>query len=201
MTAVTTVIFDLSEVYLRGLKGVERFLEPVLGMEKGEIFRRLNCHELGCLFHGRIGEDEYWSDVIEKNGWDIDTVSLKKAVRDNFTEIEGTKEIIERLKNMGYRLGLLSDHAREWVEFCNHKFGYHKLFHSVLYSFEVGVSKPDMKIYTGILEKLNARPEECIFIDDKYENLAPAKKLGIKTILFENAGQLERELASLGVLG
>lgn len=197
---IGTIIFDLSEVYLRGLKGVERTLEPVLGMERREIFKRLDGEELAGLFHGRMSEDEYWSKIIMKNGWKIGAGALKKAVRENFSEIAGTREIILRLKGKGFRLGLLSNHAREWAEFCSHKFGYHKLFHSVLYSFEVGVSKPDTKIYALSLERLDARPEECVFVDDMEANLAPARRLGMRTILFRSPEQLERELASLGLL-
>ena len=71
-----------------------------------------------------------------------------------------------------------------------------------IFSFEVGFMKPEEEIYKILIEKLKAKeikPEETIFIDDKEENLFPAKKLGVKTILFKNANQLKKELNNLGV--
>ena len=196
---ITTIIFDLSEVYLTGLLGVEKRLEKALGIKANKIKAGLCGPELAALFHGEITEDDYWLKVIERNGWKAKTGALKKAVRKNFREIKGTREIVEQLKEDGFRLGLLSVHAKEWVDYCAQKFGYHELFHSASYSFEVAASKPDKKVYRLILRKLQAKPQECLFIDDHAKNLVPAKKMGMAAILFKNPRQLKQELARLGI--
>jgi len=196
---ITTIIFDLSEVYLTGLIGAEHRLEKILGIKANKIKTGLCGPELAAFFQGELTEDEYWLRIIEKDKWKASTDELKKAVRKNFKEIEGTREIMEQLKRNGFRLGLLSVHAREWVAYCQRKFSYHKLFHSRLYSFEAAASKPDKKVYRLILKKLKARPENCIFIDDHLKNLVPAREMGMKTILFKNAGQLKKDLTALGV--
>ena len=196
---ITTIIFDLSEVYLTGFLGVERRLEKLLGIPANEIKAGLNGPELAAFFHGELTEEEYWLQVVERNRWSADVRALKEAARKNFNEITGTREIIEQLRGSGFKLGLLSVHAKEWVDYCQQKFGYHELFHSKLYSFEVAASKPDKKVYCLILQKLKSAPEECVFIDDHPENLAPAREMGMKTILFGNAGQLKTDLAVLGI--
>jgi putative hydrolase of the HAD superfamily len=159
----------------------------------------LRGEELEKLFHGQITEDEYWQQVSKNNKWKIDINILKKAIRDNFQEVEGIRTIIEKLKQRGYNLGLLSVHAKEWVDYCNHRYGYHKLFDSILYSFEVGLSKPNKKVYELILNKLKARPEECLFIDDKESNLVTARELGIRSIQFKNYKQLIYDLKREGI--
>lgn len=196
---VSTIIFDLAEVYLKGLLGVEHYLEPLVGIKAKEIQSRLQGKELISLFHGEISEEEYWSRIIERNNWKVDIGLLKKAVRNNFEEIEGTRKIIEKLKKMGFKLGLLSVHAKEWINHCVRKFDYHKLFHSTLYSFEVAASKPDKKVYKLVLQRLDSKPEECVFIDDNKKNLTPARELGITTIHFKNPEQLKKELRSLSI--
>jgi len=60
---ITTIIFDLSEVYLKGLIGVEHYLEPVLKMEPKEIYSKLIGENFGKLMHGKITEDEYWQEI------------------------------------------------------------------------------------------------------------------------------------------
>jgi len=89
MTKTTTIIFDLAEVYLKGLVGVEHILEPILGLSAREIFPKLKGDNMVALFHGEISEDEYWHNIIDKNGWEVENSVLKKAIRQNFEEIEG----------------------------------------------------------------------------------------------------------------
>lgn len=55
----------------------------------------------------------------------------------------------------------------------------------VFTSFELGLLKPDVKIYKAVLEKLNAKPNEVIFVDDKEKNTKAAASIGIHAITFE----------------
>lgn len=199
---ITTIIFDLGEVYLRGFRKVESLLIPILKLDEKTIHDQIYTEDssLHELFTGDITEDEYWASLISRTGWDIDIDTLKAAVRKNFVEIEGTRALIEELKEKGFKLGLLSDHTREWIEYCDGKFDYHKLFNSVLYSYEAKAMKPEKKVYEMILKNLDSRPEENIFIDDKPKNLVPAKEMGIHTILFKDSKQLREELKALGII-
>ena len=76
----------------------------------------------------------------------------------NVKSIPLNENIIEKLKDKQFKLGLLSVHAKEWIEYCDKKYGYHRLFDSTLYSFEIAVSKPDKKAYRTILQRLNSKP-------------------------------------------
>ncbi|MDF2909264.1 MAG: haloacid dehalogenase [Sporolactobacillus laevolacticus] len=59
-----------------------------------------------------------------------------------------------------------------------------RLFDHAVFSYEVGYLKPETDIYRIALERMNARPEECIFIGDGgSEELSGAKEAGMKTIL------------------
>ncbi|MFA5926030.1 MAG: HAD family phosphatase [Parcubacteria group bacterium] len=194
---IKAIIFDLSEVYLRGLLGTHEILTKRLKkkIESTELLTK----DTKKFFEGKMTEDEFWRTLRNKSKWDIRVKELKKIVRMNFGEIEGTREIIEKLKKRGYKLGLLSVHTREWVAHCEKRFDYHRLFHSIMYSFEAAVCKPERKAYELILEKINSEPGDCLFIDDNLENLVAAEKLGIKTIHFKSAVQLKRDLKKMGV--
>jgi len=196
---IKTIIFDLAEVYLTGLLGLENSLEPLLEESAEEIHKEFHNKELILLFFGRISEIEYWESLINQNNWNIKIPTLKKLVRENFTEIEGTRKIIEELKTHDFKLGLLSDHAKEWIEFCEKKYNYHKLFNEVVYSFEIGRLKPAQEPFEEILKRLRTKPQECIFIDDNKINLSTANNLGIKTIHFKNPKQLRKDLISLSI--
>ncbi len=197
---IKTIIFDLSEVYLTGMKYVEHHLESLLNIPAIVIENKLHEENLMELFNGKITEDEYWGQIISKHQWDIDIEILKDTVRKNFKEIDGTRDIIEELKKRQYQLGLLSVHTKEWIEFCEEQFDYHGLFNEAMYSFQVAVCKPNLEAYKLILSKMNAIPSETLFIDDSIQNIEAAKKLGINTILFKNAEQLRNELMKMGLL-
>lgn len=196
---ITTIIFDLSEVYLGGMYGIEEKITAHSGQEvPNDYIHKLDVtHD---FFHGKITEEEFWKGLIENHSWNIDIPTLKQLVRSQMTEVEGTRDIMEQLYKNGYKLGLLSIHAKEWIDHVESQFDFHKLFHSRLYSFEAGLSKPDPRAFEMILEKLGANPQECLFIDDYFVNTQAAEQLGISTIIFENARQLKNELKLLNIL-
>jgi HAD superfamily hydrolase (TIGR01509 family) len=196
---ITTVIFDLSETYINSLFSSPVKLEPILGKPAAQIYSEMQGGDLISFLKGEITEGEYWSRIIRNSRWKTNITTLKRVLRENFREIEGTREMIEGLKAKGLRLGLLSIHGREWIGYCQGRFNFHKLFDSVEYSFEAGILKPDERSYRRILEKLKAKPEECVFIDDNPENLPPAEALGMKTILFKDPKQLRASLSALGI--
>lgn len=189
----------MSKVFFaKELSGVEQDLQVLLGKSSEEIKIGLK-KKFKDFLYGKITEDTYWKSVIEDAEWNVDVQTLKKIVRKHIKPIEGTLDIIKKLKGQGYILGLLSGHTKEWIAYTEKKYGYEKYFDYVLYSFQVGYNKPDIRIYHKMLDMIKENPEELVFIDDKEEFLEPAKNLGMKVIHFENPEQLKKELASLEI--
>lgn len=195
---ITTIIFDLSEVYLYGLVGSYRHLGEKINESISD--KNYFLPELNQLFHGRISEDAYLQAVISKNSWEISIKQLKSAIRKNFIEIKGTREVIENVKKRGYKIALLSNHSKEWIEFCEGKYNYHKLFDYIMYSYEVDILKPDKKIFNLVFEKFNINPSESVFIDDNLKNIRTARELKMKTVHFTSAQNLEKDLIRLSIL-
>lgn len=189
---ITTIIFDLSEVYLQGIFGSHTHLEKKLGFPVSDEY--FYTEEFNQFMLGQISEDTYWKTVIKNNSWNISVEALKQTARKNFTEIKGTREIIEKLKDLGYTLILLSNHGKEWIEYCEEKYSYHKLFHHSFYSYQLKLSKPDKEIFTTFLKKLQLKPQECLFIDDHEKNILAAKQLHFNTIKFISSKDLQQKL-------
>lgn len=196
-TMINTIIFDLSDVLIKGLAGSENYLRRY--SREIEV-THLYIKPLADFFVQKTSEDEYWKAVTKRYGWNIPITVLKKAVRDNFTEIDGTRDIIKTLQKKGYKLGLLSVHAKEWVDYCEQKYNYHNLFNAVSYSYESLICKPDKKAFAIILRRLKSKADQCLFIDDNIINTNAAEQMGIKSILFKSPAQLRRDLLSLGIL-
>ena len=114
-------------------------------------------------------------------------------------KVDGTLEMMVRLKKAGYGVYGLSNFSHEKFPICAKKYGFAEHFDGVVISGEVREVKPEEPIYKILLKKYNLKPEECVFLDDRRENLETAKRLGFKTILFTDAENAEKELRSLGV--
>jgi HAD superfamily hydrolase (TIGR01549 family) len=94
-----------------------------------------------------------------------------------------TISVLKTLKNNGLKLGLISNSAFNYkIPF--YKLGLDKYFDIVIFSFEVGLQKPDPEIYKLLLDNLKIKPDEAIMVGDKFlEDVQAPQELGIKGIL------------------
>jgi FMN phosphatase YigB (HAD superfamily) len=196
----TTIIFDLSEVLIYGLFGIENQIGTYLNIERNGILKSFGgilLHDLCC---GKISEEEYLIKVIQLKDWNITTKEVKQIIRDNFhRKVPDMENIISIIRD-NYELVLLSDHAKEWVEYIHEIHPFINQFDFQFYSYELGQTKREQSTYLLILNKINRTPNQCLFIDDNEGNLNVALSLGIQGILFKNAKKLKAELSSLGIL-
>ena len=112
--------------------------------------------------------------------------------------LPGMISLIEELKQSGYQTALLSNTTPFQAEMIG-KLGYYHLFQPVLLSYQIGHSKPNKTAYEILLKTLNKPARDCLFIDDKEENVEGARSLGIDSILFISADQLREELIERGI--
>jgi epoxide hydrolase-like predicted phosphatase len=75
------------------------------------------------------------------------------------------------------------------------------LFDAVIDSSQLGVRKPDPRIYQELIRRLDVPAETIVFVDDLPENLPPAARLGIRTVLFAGPDELRSALTAMGALG
>lgn len=69
-----------------------------------------------------------------------------------------------------------------------------KLFDKIFLSNVIHLAKPDEQAYLYVLKKLKLKPQETLMIDDRIENITPAKKLGMHGIVFKNTKQFQKAL-------
>ena len=91
------------------------------------------------------------------------------------------RNVASKLKHT-YRLGMLSNDVKEWSAYLRHRFGLDDLFEVAVVSGEVGLRKPNPRIYHLLLERLRCRAEDCIFVDDSLRRLEAAAAIGLRTI-------------------
>jgi 2-haloacid dehalogenase len=108
--------------------------------------------------------------------------------------IWGTVEILRALKRAGYPVYGLSNWPGEKFRLMRPSFEFFDWLDGMVISGEVGLAKPDPRIYHLLLERAGRPAPECIFIDDSQTNIAAARQLGFRTIHFASPEQLRWEL-------
>jgi len=114
--------------------------------------------------------------------------------------IEGAVAILEELDNGGHELHALTNWSAETFPFARDRFAFLERFESILVSADVGLIKPDPRIFELLLARIGRTPAECVYIDDNPKNVAAAAALGLDAIAFESADQLRAELARRALL-
>ena len=98
---------------------------------------------------------------------------------------------------------MLSDHAREWVDYIERQFQLSVLFPRRFYSFEIGYTKKQPQSFRHALRYTDADPQTTLFVDDSQRNIdvAQSRDVGIAhTHRFESQVSLYRFLQSYGIL-
>ncbi|HEY6337145.1 MAG TPA: HAD family phosphatase [Candidatus Sulfotelmatobacter sp.] len=110
-------------------------------------------------------------------------------------------DLARRLGDSGkYLMGTINNESRELNLYRIEKNGLRNIFRVFISSCFVGLRKPEGEIYRTALEITQMAGEECCFIDDRALNLECATKLGMQTIQMQNAEQLQKSLADMGVV-
>ena len=99
------------------------------------------------------------------------------------TPLDGAREFCEQVKNSGYGIYILSN-ASDLFYVYFPKFLPLDFFNGVFVSSDYHMLKPDVNIYKAFLEKYSLKADECLFVDDREDNVAGAKEAGLNTFRF-----------------
>jgi len=193
------IIFDLSDVLIKGMEGVEVALANELKKDVSQVSKQLFSFDYKLFWIGKINENNCLKSLIETYQWNISVEKLKQLIRNNFYEIPGTRKIIKELKER-YQITLLSVNPPEWVAFLEDKFDIGDLFPQRHYSYEIKSTKREKEAFEFILHKYKVDSSKTLLIDDSTRNILVAQSLGIKGIKFKSATQLKEELMSLELI-
>jgi 2-haloacid dehalogenase len=115
-------------------------------------------------------------------------------------EIAGTVEILDELRQRGHRLYALTNFSHETWPLARARFAFLGWFEDVVVSGEVGLVKPDPRIYRLAVERCRLEPARTVFVDDLQANVAAARAEGLHALHFTVPERLRADLAALGLL-
>ena len=195
---VRAILFDLGGVILRTEYQTPRqHLAERLNIEYDDLVRLVFESETGRKASiGTITTEEHWSALMQKLRR---PASDAQVIRDEFFGGDVLDlELIRLIRSLHgkYKTGLISnawDDLRQYI--ARQKF--EDAFDVITISAEVGVVKPEAKIYQVALEQLQVQAKEAVFVDDFGDNIEGCKKVGMQGILFKDPVEVKQKLRAL----
>jgi putative hydrolase of the HAD superfamily len=201
VTKISAVFCDVGGVLLtNGLDHGERTrLVEKFGLDARDFEDRHQMLSAG-MDAGQLDFDQYLDRTIFYRPRPFRKQEVRDFIYAQSEALPDSLAIIERLAQAdNVLLATLNNESRELNLHRIEKFGLRRYFSVFFSSCYLGVSKPHPQIYQLALDLSQRQPEECVFIDDRSLNLECARRMGLHTIQFLNAEQLENDLRTLGV--
>ena len=195
-------IFDLGGVLLKGLDW-EHMIHDGIPNISDELAQTIineyedymdesdtaTCEDAKKAFLLRFGEvDQETLDIISR-AYDIILTCWEP-----YNSVPKLLDIMDEYrKKYNIKVYYLSNWSRSGFETLKSagKLDFLNRFDGGMVSYEVGFMKPSEDIYRLFLDKFNLKAEDCIFIDDKKENIDGAEAVGINTIWFNDEEEIE----------
>lgn len=195
-TAPTTVVFDVGGV--------------LLDWNPRYLFRKLIDDEVAmedflarvCTPEWNHRQDEgrtFAAAVAERTAMFPDFAPLIAAYDARWDEMvlgahDGTVELLYRLKGRGVPLLALTNFSTEKLPLMCQRYDFFGCFDGMVVSGEIGLTKPDPRIFAHLCATYAVQPSECLFIDDLPANVAAAERAGMHALRYTGADALERVL-------
>jgi epoxide hydrolase-like predicted phosphatase len=192
-SAARAVVFDIGGVLEVPVDThFDERWERRLGLAPGVFFERLRRSGLGRAANlGLVTEAELPAGLAELYGLDRPTTGeLLGDLWDWYVGELNTEmaEFFRRLRPR-YRTAILSNAAAGGRREEQTRYGFDELADVLVYSYEVGIEKPDRRIYLLTCDRLGVPPEEVVFLDDLEANVAAARAVGMRAVRFRTTAQ------------
>ncbi len=185
--SIRGVFFDLGGVIVRTeFQAPRQHLAERLGMEYEDldklVFAGPSSRQASV---GEISTEQHWAAVIKRLSR---PAAETQTIRDEFFAGDVIDhEIVDFLRGLRprYYVGLISN---AWLDLRDYvvEQRFDDAFDHMVISAEVGVMKPEAKIYQIALEQAGVSPNEAVFVDDFIENIEACEALGMHGIHFRD---------------
>ncbi|MGD0125725.1 MAG: HAD family phosphatase [Terriglobia bacterium] len=194
----TTVIFDFGYVLSLPPRASDyQNLATLAGID-GKAFEEVYWGQRADYDRGTIDGPAYWRRVAQAAGVEITPAQIGSLIA---ADIEiwmranpVMMEWVRALKNHGLKIAVLSNMPIEISTHMRRFAPWFRDFDYVCFSAEVQLAKPEHAIFHACLKVVGSKPEECLFIDDRADNVEAAQAVGMHAVGFVSVEGLAVEI-------
>ena len=145
-------------------------------------------HPWHRLERGELGMEAARQAILglgAEHGFEADLYKLFAAFASSGGICEDLVACVRDLRRDGFRTGLLTNNIAEFRAHWQATLPLAELFHDVVDSSEVGMRKPDLRIFALACDRLSVDPARAVFLDDHPGNVDAAQRAGLAAVLVE----------------
>jgi HAD superfamily hydrolase (TIGR01509 family) len=187
------VIFDLGKVLIDYDFGI--FYRALIC--KNKSFSITEAEQPVLLFDsGKLSRREFYLAMKELLDFNVDQKAFEHAWKNVFFPIDNMLEMSRKIAQ-NHDVFILSNTDEIHFPYIWEKFPQlHHFGDNLMLSYELKSVKPDVKIFELALAKYDLNPKECIFIDDKYENVEAVRNFGMFAIWHQSFDLSKQKLSN-----
>lgn len=190
---ITTFISDMGGVLISvdSLSAAKKFskFNNLSPEDNLRILRDYNEYMLGD-----VTTKEFVSKEIKSMNLKITEDKFLDIYLDRFSLNEEMFSLLKKLKG-NLNLIMLSNTEDITINFLMKKYpNLYSIFDKLIFSYNVHMVKPNKDMFLHTLKVAKVKPENCIFVDDKVENVEAAKRLGINSFQYTTVKGLKENL-------
>jgi putative hydrolase of the HAD superfamily len=198
--ALRSVVFDYG-IVLTGPPNAEAWaaMKRITGLPE-ERFAPIFWGDRLAYDEGKLTGVTFWKKLLQQAGLPPDHVEELNRWDCRLWGGESLAMVAwqRALQQRGLLTAILSNMGDSVLEHILRQHAWIRNFDVLVWSYQLGIAKPDPAIYRHTLGQLGTRPEETLFIDDRKENVQAARVLGIQAIEFSTVEQLRADLRANG---
>jgi len=197
---ITTVIFDFGYVLSLPPRASDyQNLAALAGIDANR-FEEIYWGQRADYDRGTIDGSAYWRRVAHGAGVEITPAQISSLVAADVEIWMRANPVmmdwVRALKNHGLKIAVLSNMPIEISTHMRRFAPWFTEFDYVCFSAEVHLAKPEPAIFHACLKVVGSKPEECLFIDDREDNVEAAQALGMHAARFVSVEELSRDVRS-----
>lgn len=152
-------------------------------------------------FDAGMDEEEVLKEFISNDpGIEKELRLIFKDIGRTIEMYDTTVPMLEAAKKAGLKRLILSNLSKKTVRECKKDLVFLDHVDGGILSYRVGQIKPGKEIYRMLIKRYDLVPEECVFLDDREENILTAKMLGMNGIVYTGCENALKELEKYGVI-
>ena len=144
-------------------------------------------------------DDEFWAWASKEWKLDKNPQELIDLLISGYEVDKNVVEVVKKSRKKGYKTLICTNNFPARINGLQERFKFLDNFDAWALSYEVGATKPSIKIFQELVNKSGVKPEEIIFADDNNDNLERAKQVGIQAFFYEGFDKFIDKLQDLGV--
>lgn len=196
------VIFDYGEVLSQPANpAAHRNLVRIADLPQ-EVFDKLYWEYRLDYDAGILNSSTYWEKIAAEAGTEFTARQMEEiAALDARMWMDLNEAMLAwagEIKRSGLLIGILSNMGEGVLRAMRQNFSWLDDFDMHVWSYELGIVKPDPAIYIEAVRRLRVEPGEALFIDNLEGNVVGAKAAGLYSVVFRDIEQLSQELREQG---